>query len=220
MIAVWLVGPPSEVARPTISAGSRPAVSAGARSSANSTDGSSGTGTPGSGTPRISAMTRSRMSRRSVTRSAISPPSWVNIAANLSVAVAVTAELPLAIEERAAPSQPRSVAIAALADRTSEAAPVASSARPRSRAATAFAAASKTSFSASRSASATSPVSAGMAGRAPGRITRPYPTPGTTGVPCSVVCAAPVPAASTVVSLCPVEAVLTDPVMWSSSDPA
>ena len=75
MIAVWLVGPPSVVASPTISAGSRPAVSAGARSSAHRIDGTSGTGTPGSGRPLSSAMTRSRMSRRSVTRSAISPPS-------------------------------------------------------------------------------------------------------------------------------------------------
>ena len=62
MIAVWLVGPPSVVARPTIRAGSRPAVSAGARSSAHRIDGTSGTGTPGSGSPLSSATTRSRMS--------------------------------------------------------------------------------------------------------------------------------------------------------------
>ncbi len=51
MIAVWLVGPPSVVARATTSDGSRPAVSAGARSSAHRIDGTSGTGTPGSGSP-------------------------------------------------------------------------------------------------------------------------------------------------------------------------
>ena len=49
MIAVWLVGPPRVVARPTTRCGSRPAVSAGARSSAHRIDGSTGSGTPGSG---------------------------------------------------------------------------------------------------------------------------------------------------------------------------
>ena len=49
MIAVWLVGPPSVVARATTSFGSRLAVSAGARSSAHRIEGISGSGTPGSG---------------------------------------------------------------------------------------------------------------------------------------------------------------------------
>ena len=89
---------------------SRPAVSTGARSSAHRIDGTSGTGTPGSGSPLSSAMTRSRMSRRSVTRSAIRPPSWVNIVTNCSTApmTAPTAALPSPIRFSAAPIHARS----------------------------------------------------------------------------------------------------------------
>ncbi len=43
-------------------------------------------GMPGSGSPRSSATTRSRMSRRSVTRSAMRPPIFSNMATNCSVA--------------------------------------------------------------------------------------------------------------------------------------
>ena len=151
MIAVWLVGPPRVVARPTTSVGSRPAVSAGARSSAHRIEGSAGTGTPGSGRPLSSATTRSRMSRRSVTRSAIRPPTWVNRSTNWSTAspVARTAGLPSAIRFSAAPSQARSWASMAVAASTSEATPVAAAARSRSRSATAAAAAVKRAASAS-----------------------------------------------------------------------
>ena len=158
MIAVWLVGPPSDVASPTIRAGSRPAVSAGARSSAHRIDGTSGTGTPGSGRPLNCAMTRSRMSCRSVTRSAISPPILVNMSANFSTASAVarTAGVPILIHFSDSPSHARSWASCAVAASTSEADPVAWAARSRNRSATAAAAAENRASSASRSASATS----------------------------------------------------------------
>ena len=86
MIAVWLVGPPFSVTSAAISPASSPAVSAGARSSATSTDGAAGVGTPGSGAPTIRATRRFSTSRRSVTRSAISPPSWVKTPTNCSMA--------------------------------------------------------------------------------------------------------------------------------------
>ena len=110
MIAVWLVGPPRLVASPTMRCGSRPAVSAGARSSANRIDGSTGSGTPGAGSPESSAITRSRMSLRSVTRSAIKPPILVNISMNWAAASAVarTAGFPALIAFSADPSHARS----------------------------------------------------------------------------------------------------------------
>ena len=126
MIAVWLVGPPSEVASPMTSVGSRPAVSAGARSSASRIEGTSGVGMPGSGAPDSSAMTRSRTSRRSVTRSAIRPPSFWNRSTNWSVAAAAaaTAGRPELTSFSAAPCQPRSSTMPALAASTSAAAPL------------------------------------------------------------------------------------------------
>ena len=86
MIAVWLVGPPRSVTRPSTRPGSSTAVSEGARSSATSTDGSRGVGTPGSGSPTMFAITRRSMSRRSVARSAIRPPMLVNRPTNWSTA--------------------------------------------------------------------------------------------------------------------------------------
>ena len=159
MIAVWLVGPPRAVARPTTRCGSSPAVSAGARSSAQRIDGSAGSGTPGSGSPASSASTRSRMSLRSVTRSAISPPIVVNISMNwvAAAAVARTAGMPALIAFWAAPSQARSWASWAVAASTSAAAPAAAAARSRSRCATAAAARSKRATSVSRSVSGSSP---------------------------------------------------------------
>ena len=187
MIAVWLVGPPSVVARPMIRAGSRPAVSAGARSGAHRIDGTSGVGTPGSGNPLSSAMTRSRMSRRSVTRSAIRPPILVNISANFSTdsAVARTAAVPVLIRFSASPSQARSCASSAVAASTSDAEPVECAARSRSRSATVVAAVWNRAVSASRSASATSgaAITPSSPGCRPGRMTGPYATPGTTGTP-------------------------------------
>ena len=75
MIAVWLVGPPRSVTRPITQLGSSPAVSAGARSSATQHRRLVGLGTPGSGSPVSWATIRRSMSRTSVTRSAIRPPS-------------------------------------------------------------------------------------------------------------------------------------------------
>ena len=155
MIAVWLVGPPSRVASATTRSGSRPAVSAGARSSATSTDGSLGAGMPGSGWPVSSATIRSRMSCRSVTRSAISPPIERNSPANWSTAptVACTASVPLRMREEAAESRPRSAASVAVALSTSLDTPLASAERPLSRSATAAAAAAKRSASVARASS-------------------------------------------------------------------
>ena len=177
MIAVWLVGPPSVVASATTSLGSRPAVSAGARSSAHRIDGTSGTGTPGSGSPLSSASTRSRMSCRSVTRSAIIPPSLVNMSTNWSTAspTARTAGAPSLMCFSAAPSQARSCASVAVAASTSDAAPVACAARSRSRSATAVAAAVNRAASAGRSLSSISAADASStSGRRPGRITGAY----------------------------------------------
>ncbi len=181
MMAVWLVVPPRRIAMATMRAGSRPAVSAGARSSANSTDGSSGSGTPGSGTPSTSATTRSRTSCRSVTRSAITPPAAVNIAARSATArvVAVAGPAPSACLPTKV-ARPRSDAMAAVACRTSEAAPDAWPAREVRRSATVAAAAAKAAIVVSRS---TKTSSEGASARAPGRTTGPAPTPGTTGVP-------------------------------------
>ena len=191
MIAVWLVGPPSEVARPTTRCGSRLAVSAGARSSAHRIDGSTGIGTPGSGRPASSAMTRSRMSLRSVTRSAISPPILVNISMNwvAASAVARTAVLPALIAFSADPSQARSWASCAVAPSTSAAAPVTASARSRRRWATDDAAFANRAASAGRSDSAsTAPVSSSsIAGSRLALMTGANRTPGTTGTPCSTV---------------------------------
>ena len=66
------------------------------------------------------------MSRRSVTRSAISPPSWVNIVTNWSTAPddgAYAAGLPALIRFSAAPIQARSCASVAVVASTSDAAP-------------------------------------------------------------------------------------------------
>ncbi len=67
------------------------------------------------------------MSRRSVTRSAISPPIWVKRSTNWATASAVarTAGMPSLMRFSAAPSQARSCASVAVAARTSEAEPVA-----------------------------------------------------------------------------------------------
>ena len=94
MIAVWLVAPPRSVTRAVTSSGSRPEVSLGARSSATSTDGSLGVGTPGGGSPTRWAITRRSMSRRSVTRSAIRPPMLVKIETNCSTAPCTAATGP------------------------------------------------------------------------------------------------------------------------------
>ena len=193
MMAVWLVGPPSVVASATTNAGSSPAVSAGARSSAHRIDGSSGTGTPGSGRPLSSATTRERMSRRSVTRSAISPPILVNISTNWSIAAltAPTAGAPSLMRFSAAPNQPRSCASVAVAASTSDAAPLALPARSRSRVATVAAASVKRCTSSARSPSASSAEESALrSGGAPGRITGAYWTPATTGTPCRTVPAA------------------------------
>ena len=166
MIAVWLVGPPNWVTSPRILLGSSPAVSDGARSGASRMMGWSGCGTPGSGSPRISAMTRSRMSFRSVVRSAIKPPSFSNCETNLAMAsaVAVVAGLPAPIWRVAVRIQPRSSASVAVAARTSLAAPVAAEALAAKRAATVSAAARKRSVSAARSSSAMMRVSTGTWG--------------------------------------------------------
>ena len=186
MIAVWLVGPPSDVASATTSVASRPAVSTGARSSAHRIDGRSGTGTPGSGKPLSSATTRSRMSRRSVTRSAMRSPALASADAILSMA-ALTASVagrPSLMRLSASPSQARSCASVAVVASTSEATPVACAARIRSRSATAPVAARRRATSLGRSDSATSTAGASSGrGRAPGRITGAYCTPPTAGTP-------------------------------------
>ncbi len=125
MIAVWLVGPPRSVTRPTTSDGCRPAVSEGARSSATRMAGSVGVGTPGSGSPTRRATTRRSMSRRSVTRSAISPPMPVKMLANWSTAACteLSRSSPDRSALRTAPRKPLSRARPALAVRTSAAAP-------------------------------------------------------------------------------------------------
>ncbi len=69
-MALWLVGPPSSVTKPSTSVGSSSAVSAGARSRAIRMYGSSLSGTPGIGTPSSRATIRFRTSSRSATRPA------------------------------------------------------------------------------------------------------------------------------------------------------
>ena len=92
MIVVWLVDAAQRRGdRRRLTDGSRPAVSAGARSSAQRTLGVSGIGMPGSDWPVSSATTRSRMSCRSVTRSAIGPPAPRNISLSWSTAATVAA---------------------------------------------------------------------------------------------------------------------------------
>ena len=157
MIAVWLVVPPSRVARPITRVGSSPAVSAGARSSASSTDGTSGLGTPGSPCPVSSATIRSRTSRTSVTRSAMSPPSAVNMSMNCWAActVATAAGVPPSIRCSTVDRRPRSRASPAVVDSTSALTPVAAPARCARRPATTSAAATKRCFSPARASSAT-----------------------------------------------------------------
>ena len=136
-------------------------------------------------------MTRSRMSFRSVTRSAIRPPILVNISMNCAAASAVARipGLPALMPASAAPSQARSVASCAVAVSTSAAAPLAAAAFSRSRSATAVAAAPKRATSAGRSDSGTSTPgsSSVMAGRRLALITGANRTPGTTGTPCREV---------------------------------
>ena len=67
-IAVWLVGPPSVVTKPSTFSGSTVAVSAGARSRATRMNGWPGSGMPGIGTPSTAATIRSRTSSMSATR--------------------------------------------------------------------------------------------------------------------------------------------------------
>ena len=170
MIAVWLVGPPKRVTSALIMVGSSPAVSAGARSRAQSTTGEVGCGTPGSGSPISSATTRSRMSLRSVVRSAIRPPTFSNCATNCAMAftVACSADSPPLMSLVAARIQPRSRARAAVAPSTSVATPVAELARSVKRFATVSAAALKRSTSAGRASSAIRLLVAG--GRCAGRV--------------------------------------------------
>ena len=144
MIAVCDVGPPRSVTSASTRLGSRPAVSAGARSAATRTLGRDGVGTPGSGTPTSRAVTRVPMSRRSVTRSAMRPPIWVNSAANWSTdpSTAATRPEPFLTRPLTAERSPRSLASVAVAVRTSAASPVAPCARSCSPATAASTAAS------------------------------------------------------------------------------
>ena len=185
MIAVWLVGPPRRVTRARTSEGSSPAVSAGARSSAHRMTGESGLGTPGSGRPMSSASTRLRMSRRSVVRSAIRPPSFSNWVTNCSIAsvVAVSALAPALMSLVAALSHPRSRASAAVAPSTSVATPVAALARSVKRPATVSAAALKRSTSSGRSSSARLPLTGGGTGAGLVQAVGAYTKPATTPVP-------------------------------------
>jgi len=130
-------------------------------------------------------MTRSRMSLRSVVRSAISPPSFSNWATKVATAsvVAATAGLPAPMCRRAARIQPRSRASAAVATMTSLATPVVVEARSVNRAATVSAASEKRAFSASRSSSGTMCVSTGSWGRGRVQPAGAYAMPGTTPVP-------------------------------------
>ena len=186
MIVVWLVTPPSEVAIAEMTDGSSPAVSAGARSSAQRTLGVSGIGMPGSGWPVSSASTRSRMSCRSLTRSAMRPPALRNM--SLSCSTAATVATPRRWLEPSwadtRPTRPRSRARAAVATSTSAAGPLAFAARCSSRWATASAAAPNLSVP---SSGVTSGSSLGTTGRGIGRTTGPVPMPGTTPVPCRIV---------------------------------
>ena len=70
-IAVWEVGPPSEVMKAMTFSGSSSAVSAGARSAATSTKGSGRRGIPGIGDSVRTATMRSRTSWMSRVRSAM-----------------------------------------------------------------------------------------------------------------------------------------------------
>jgi len=128
---------------------------------------------PGSGWPESSATTRSRMSRRSVARSAISPPIFWKVSTNCSVAptVATSALVPPFTSFATARAQPRSRARDAVAPRTSAATPVAALARAASRSATAPAAALKRATSSSRRSSGTGAPPLGNVGRAVAQIT-------------------------------------------------
>ena len=128
--------------------------------------GDSGFGTPGSGSPKTSATTRSRMSLRSVVRSAMSPPSFSNLTTKSAMAstVAWVAGRPPAMSFCAARFQPRSFARLAVAIKTSLATPVACEARSAKRWATVADAATNFAFSASRASSGITLLSVGSAG--------------------------------------------------------
>ena len=85
-MAVWEVGPPSEVIKATTFSGSSRAVSAGARSSATRTKGSGSTGIPGMGASVRTATMRSRTSATSRVRSAMWPPRDFSMAARVPAA--------------------------------------------------------------------------------------------------------------------------------------
>ena len=143
---------------------------------------------PGSPWPVSSATIRSRTSRTSVTRSAISPPSEVNMSTNCCAAWTVaTARRRRRRRCAARPhrEQPRSRASPAVVDSTSALTPVAAAARvgqprrPRARPPR-----RNSSFSPARASSATLGLLLGRQPDAPdGRMTGPSATPGTTGVP-------------------------------------
>ena len=125
MIAVWLVGPPRSVTSARTSAGRGPRCRPARGPPRPARRAPSAWARPGSGSPTRWATRRRSMSRRSVTRSAISPPMPVKIAANCSTAACreVSRSSPVRRFLRTAPRRPLSRARPALAVSTSAAAP-------------------------------------------------------------------------------------------------
>jgi len=101
------------------------------------------------------------------------------------VATAATAGVPVVTSFSAAPSQPRSAAIAAFASSTSAAAPLTCAARARKRSATTAEAERNASSWDDRSGTSMTRIVVSTRMRGAGRIAGAAATPGTTGMPCS-----------------------------------